>query len=123
MQKDAAKKELGKVKSMRHTLIVARIRSDAREEQIAEVFANSDTTELPRLAGVRARTLFRFHDLYMHLIEADSSTGPNIEAVRHHPLFQQVSKDLDPYIAPYDPRTWKSPADAMARGFYRWTAG
>lgn len=107
---------------MDRTLIVARMRPGATEERIAEVFAASDDTELPRLVGVRSRTLFRFHDLYMHLIDADPTGGSTIEAVRHHPLFRQVSEDLNPYIAPYDPETWQAPADAMARSFYRWTA-
>ncbi|WP_165956124.1 TcmI family type II polyketide cyclase [Streptomyces hainanensis] len=44
-------------------------------------------------------------------------------------LFSAVTKwtrraeraaDLRPYIDPYDPQTWRSPADAMARRFYHW---
>jgi cyclase len=74
------------------------------------------------MIGVKARTLFRFNDLYLHLIEADRPAKPAIEDVRAHVLFRQVSKDLEAFIAPYDPDTWKSPADAMARSFYHWTA-
>jgi cyclase len=107
---------------MERTLIVARIRPGATQERIARVFAESDRTELPRMVGVRSRTLFRFHDLYMHLIEARPGTAPAIETVRSHPLFRQVSEELEPFIAPYDPDTWSSPADAMAHSFYRWTA-
>jgi cyclase len=107
---------------MDRTLIVARIRPGVQEDQIAEVFAESDNTELPKMAGVRSRTLFRFHNLYMHLIDAETAAGLNLDSVRHHQLFRKVSEDLEPFIAPYDPATWKSPADAMARSFYRWTA-
>jgi cyclase len=57
---------------MEKTLIVARMRPGS-EQDIARIFAASDATELPRRIGVRSRTLFRFHDLYMHLIEADDA--------------------------------------------------
>jgi cyclase len=104
------------------TLIVARIKPDANEQDIAEIFAASDETELPEMAGVSARTLFRFHDLYMHLIESDDQVGTAVDAVRDHPLFRQVSQDLARYVEAYDPATWRGPSDAMARPFYRWTA-
>lgn len=104
---------------MHRTLIVARMKPDA-ERAVAEVFARSDETELPHLIGVRSRTLFRFHDLYMHLIEADRPVGPAVEQVRHDALFRQVNEELSGYIAAYDPASWRSPADAMASEFYRW---
>ncbi|GAA1825595.1 TcmI family type II polyketide cyclase [Planosporangium flavigriseum] len=104
---------------MHRTLIVARMKPDA-EQAVADVFARSDRTELPHLIGVRSRTLFRFHDLYMHLIEADRPVGPAVERVRDDALFQQINAELAAYIEAYDPATWRSPADAMASEFYRW---
>jgi cyclase len=104
---------------MHRTLIVARMKPDA-ERAVADVFARSDGTELPRLIGVRSRTLYRFHDLYMHLIEADAPVGPAVERVRDNALFRQVNEELSDYIDPYDPMTWRGPADAMASEFYRW---
>ena len=107
---------------MRQTLIVARIRPGATEQDIGKVFAASDRTALPALVGVRARTLFRFHELYMHLIEAEDDIGPAVESVREHPLFRQVNQALASHIEAYDPATWRGPSDAIARPFYHWSA-
>ncbi|GLZ42027.1 TcmI family type II polyketide cyclase [Actinokineospora sp. NBRC 105648] len=104
---------------MKHTLIVARI-ADGAERAVADIFAASDETELPGRIGVRSRTLFGFHGLYLHLITADDDVRSTVEHSRQDPLFRRVSEDLRPHIAPYDPRTWRSPADAMATPFYHW---
>jgi cyclase len=101
------------------TLIVARI-SDGAKNAVADLFARSDATELPQQIGVRNRTLFEFHGLYFHLIEADSDVRTGVNAIRNDPTFVKLSADLEPYISPYDPRQWRSPADAMARSFYHW---
>lgn len=106
---------------MHRALIVARIRPN-REEEVAAVFADSDRGELPKLVGVRSRSLFRFDDLYMHLIEGDRPLGPAVAEVKDHPAFRSVSAALDPMISAYYPDTWRGPADAMAREFYRWSS-
>ncbi|NLU79746.1 TcmI family type II polyketide cyclase [Micromonospora sp. HNM0581] len=102
---------------MDRTLIVAKVVPTA-ESAVAGIFAESDTTELPRLVGVRHRSLYRLHDLYLHLVETDSAGDDAVEAVRRHPEFVRVSSRLSPYISPYLP-DWRSPRDAMARCFYR----
>lgn len=102
------------------TLIVARM-DPADAGTVARLFAESDATELPGMVGVTRRTLFRFHDLYFHLVEADGGTPERIEEVRGHPLFRKVSDDLAPYVKPYDPG-WQGPGDAMATPFYTWEA-
>lgn len=104
---------------MKHTLIVARM-NDGDERAVADLFAASDATELPQRVGVRSRTLFRFHGLYFHLIEADDEVRARVEDVRHDPEFRELSRKLDPFIRPYDPKTWRSPSDAMATAFYHW---
>jgi hypothetical protein len=104
---------------MRRTLIVARIK-DGAEDAVADLFAASDATELPHRVGVRSRTLFRYHGLYFHLIEADAEVRPAVDRLREDPLFRRLSDDLDAHISPYDPKTWRSPADAMATSFYHW---
>lgn len=104
---------------MDKTLIVARMRPGS-EQDIAAVFAASDSTELPRRIGVQSRTLFRFHDLYMHLIEAEQSLSATVDATREDPLFREVSKNLSPFVSAYDPDTWRMPSDAMATAFYHW---
>lgn len=102
-------------------VIVARIRPGS-EEQVAAIFAESDATELPRLAGVRHRSLFMLEDLYVHLVETDDDFDASVANIREHPLFQDISEKLRPYIQPYNPETWRSPRDAMAREFYAWDA-
>lgn len=37
-----------------------------------------------------------------------------------HPAFKDISDRLTAFVSPYDPQTWRSPKDAMARQFYRW---
>ncbi|RIV41271.1 TcmI family type II polyketide cyclase [Micromonospora radicis] len=105
---------------MDRTLIIAKVVPTA-EASVADIFAESDTTELPHLAGVRHRSLYRLHDLYVHLLETDSPGDGAVESVREHPEFRRVSERLSPYITPYLP-DWRSPRDAMARCFYRFDA-
>jgi cyclase len=102
-------------------VIVARIKPGA-EAKVAEIFAESDATELPGLAGVRHRSLFILEDVYIHFVEMDDEFTQSVANVRDHPLFQEISKKLEPYIEPYNPATWKSPRDATAREFYTWDA-
>jgi cyclase len=100
---------------------VARIKPEARE-RVAEIFAESDAGPLPRLAGVRHRSLFILEDLYIHVVDTEDDVDGAIDQVRDHPLFREISARLEPYIEPYDPVTWRSPKDAMAVEFYRWDA-
>ncbi|MFE9775099.1 TcmI family type II polyketide cyclase [Streptomyces sp. NPDC005931] len=105
---------------MHHALIVARM-APGSAPAIADVFAASDRGELPHLVGVRRRSLFQFgDDVYLHLIEAEQDPAPAIAKVAGHPEFRGISERLAAYVSPYDPETWRSPADAMARCFYRW---
>ena len=105
---------------MDRLLIVARIVPEA-EEQVARIFAASDRTELPDVAGVRHRSLYRLHDLYAHLVETADAGEQALENARAHPEFAEVSRRLQPYVSPYLP-TWRTPRDALARCFYRWDA-
>jgi cyclase len=102
-------------------VIVARIKPGS-EEKVAAIFAESDASELPKLVGVRHRSLFVLEDIYVHLVETDTDFDASVAGVRDHALFQEISKKLEPYIAPYNPETWKSPKDATAREFYTWDA-
>ena len=105
----------------RRGVIVARIKPGAAE-RVAEIFAESDAGPLPRLAGVRHRSLYVLGDVYVHLVETDDDVVGAIDEVRDHPLFREISARLEPYIEPYDPATWRSPKDAMAAEIYRWDA-
>jgi hypothetical protein len=104
------------------TLIVARM-APGDAPHVAELFRDSDLgSPLPQALGVRRRSLFQYHDLYFHLVDF---AGPVDEAMRNArdlPDFRQLSDALGAFISPYDPRTWRSPADAMAKEFYRYSS-
>jgi cyclase len=103
---------------MNRSLIVAKIKPDA-EREVAAIWAESDRTELPRIAGVTHRSLYRLGDLYVHLLETVQPGHEAVEAARGHAEFARISDRLSPFIAPYLP-TWKSPRDAQAHCFYEW---
>ncbi|MFI9561077.1 TcmI family type II polyketide cyclase [Nonomuraea endophytica] len=106
---------------MERILVVARMRPSA-EAEVARLFAESDQTELPRLGGAVSRSLFSFHDLYFQFMEVRENAQHTMSQIRRHPEFRRLSERLTEFIEPYDPKTWRSPRDAMAREFYRWEA-
>ncbi|MGH4002357.1 MAG: TcmI family type II polyketide cyclase [Pseudonocardiaceae bacterium] len=105
---------------MHRTLIVARMKAEDAGA-VANIFAESDSSELPHMIGVSRRTLFSFHDLYFHLVEADEDISPRLYQARSHPLYKDVNTKLGAHMSPYDPN-WKEPKDAMASPFYVWTS-
>ncbi|PRW64204.1 TcmI family type II polyketide cyclase [Actinopolyspora mortivallis] len=107
---------------MHSTLIVARMEPESAE-QVADIFAAFDETEMPHRMGTRRRQLFSYKGLYFHLQDFDSDDGgERIESVKTDPRFVQISTDLKPHITAYDPSTWRSPSDAMAERFYHWSS-
>jgi cyclase len=105
---------------MDRTLIVARM--DPKDAPaVARIFAESDATGLPQLVGVTRRTLFRFHELYFHLVEGERSIADALDEVRDHPLFRDINLKLARHMRPYDP-LWRTPRDSMAVPFYNWEA-
>jgi cyclase len=78
---------------------------------------------MPHVMGTRSRQLFTYRGLYFHLQTFDDDNGAeHIEKAKGDPRFVRISDDLKPFIEAYDPKTWRSPADAMATCFYRWEA-
>lgn len=106
---------------MNRSVIVAKI-EPAAERDVAAIWAESDRTELPHIAGVQHRSLYRLGDLYVHLLETDQPGAGAVEAARRHPEFARVSRQLGAFITPYL-ATWKSPSDAQAHCFYQWAPG
>lgn len=105
---------------MHSNLIVARMNLHSSAE-VARIFSAFDETDMPYRMGTRRRQLFMFHGLYFHLQDFDDDNGGElIEQAKTDPRFVRVSEDLKPFIEPYDPATWRSPADAMAQRFYTW---
>jgi len=108
---------------MHSTLIVARMQPRA-SGAVARLFEDFDRTDMPGLMGTRRRQLFHYRGLYFHLQDFDDEHGATaIEAAKSHPPFVQISSDLKQFITAYDPKTWRSPKDAMATRFYHWNAG
>lgn len=105
---------------MHSNLIVARMAPGSHAD-VARLFDAFDRTEMPHRMGTRRRELFSFHGLYFHLQDFDTeNSGELIEEARTDPRFVRISEDLRPYIDAYDPATWRTPADAMAKRFYHW---
>lgn len=102
------------------SLIVARLNPGATED-IARLFAESDAGELPYLLGVRRRHLFQYNDLYFHYVEFEGDRHDALRKAAGRADFKSLSVELDNFVTPYDPATWRSPADAMAGEFYSWT--
>jgi cyclase len=108
-------------RGVKRGVIVAKIKPGSAEK-VAEIFARSDESELPGLAGVQHRSLFVLDDVYIHYVETAEDFEAAVDEIREHPLFKEISRELDAYIAPYDPETWQSPKDATAQEFYSWDA-
>ncbi|SEF24374.1 cyclase [Amycolatopsis pretoriensis] len=111
----------GRAARVERTLIVARMNPDSAES-VAGIFGESDAGELPATVGVTARSLFSYQGLYFHLIEAERPLAEGLAEARKSPLWTDINTKLDEFITPYDPRTWRGPADAMAHRFYSWRA-
>ncbi|HKS47316.1 MAG TPA: TcmI family type II polyketide cyclase [Amycolatopsis sp.] len=106
---------------MHSTLIVARMRPESADD-VAELFAAFDKTEMPHRMGTLRRQLFRYHGLYFHLQDfAEADGGERIEAAKNDERFIGISQDLKAHITAFDPETWRSPSDAMAQRFYDWS--
>lgn len=101
-------------------MIIARMQPQ-HASQVADIFARYDATEMPHQIGVASRSLYRFHDLYVHLIDFSRASEEAMATAQQLPSFRAVSEELKAYINPYDPN-WRSPRDAMAARFYHWTA-
>jgi hypothetical protein len=90
------------------SLIVARLKPGGAPD-VARLFAASDGTDLPHALGVRRRHLFGSGD-----------PGQALRRAAERVDFQRLSADLAEFVSPYDPATWRGPADAMATEFYGW---
>ncbi|MFP5284019.1 MAG: TcmI family type II polyketide cyclase [Actinomycetes bacterium] len=104
---------------MSQVMIIARMRPEHADD-VAGIFARSDATTMPYEIGVARRALYRFHDLYVHLVDFDRPAADAMASAQRLPAFRAVSEELRPYIDPYD-SGWRSPQDAMAARFYSWT--
>jgi cyclase len=104
---------------MYRSLIIARI-TPGSEDEIAQIFSESDRTDLPRVAGVQRRELYSLGDCYAHLLETNRPGQLALDDARQQAEFERVSRRLSEFVSPYR-TTWRSPRDAVATRFYEWT--
>lgn len=104
------------------TMMVLRMPRD-NADAIAAAFAEHDKTDLPKLLGARTRTLFRFHDLYLHMVESDGDLMPRLYESHADERFHQINSAIAPLVRPYRPESWHELKDNVADEFYhhRWT--
>jgi cyclase len=86
-------------------------------EKVRSIWAESDGTELPGIAGVEHRSLWQLGDVYIQLLETAEPGPETIGRIKGHPEFVRISEQLGEFISPYLP-TWRSPKDAQAQCFY-----
>ena len=89
------------------------------QEEVRKIWAESDATELPRIAGVEHRSLWTLGDGYIQLLETAEPGQETIQRIKDHPEFVRISDRLSEYISPYL-STWRSPTDAQAQRFYNY---
>ncbi len=87
------------------------------QEKVAQIWAESDATELPGIAGVEHRSLWTLGDVYIQLLDTAEPGQETINRIKGHPEFVGISDRLSPFISPYL-STWRSPKDAQAQCFY-----
>jgi Polyketide synthesis cyclase len=99
------------------TLMV--LRTDPEKySAIADAFAAHDKTDLPLLLGARSRTLFRFHDLYLHLVESDDVLVPKLRESHQDARFMEINNAIAPLVRPYRPESWTGLHDNVAAQIY-----
>lgn len=98
------------------------MRMDPRHaDAVAELFTEHDKGDMPYEVGISRRTLFRYQDLYMHLIEADTDVFGKLLAARARADFQDVNRRLAAYLERYAPDEMHDLQDSRAIPFYTWT--
>lgn len=92
---------------------------------VARAYAELDRSRLPVEMGVTGRTLFHYHGLYFHLVEAPADSAGDlvdrIQARRDNPQFDNIAQRMETYLSPYVPE-WRGLNDSRATEFYRWQA-
>ncbi|MGW2649796.1 TcmI family type II polyketide cyclase [Streptomyces sp. NPDC001393] len=94
-------------------------------DAVAKIWKAHDATGLPQEIGVARRHLFRFHGLYVHMVEArddvDDDLTDRIFAARDEREFVETRDALARFLTPYSPELRNLKA-TRAEEFYRWQA-
>ena len=67
---------------MHQTMIIAKM-APADAEDVAAVFGRYDATSMPHEIGVRHRSLFQFHGIYVHLLP-EHGVVPDVDGLGRH---------------------------------------
>ena len=103
---------------MQQIMIVAKMRAQDAPT-VAEIFARSHATSMPHEIGVTSRMLYRFHEIYVHVIDLGCPAVEAMQTAQGLPSLRAVSEELKPFIEAYD-ANWHSACDAMAIRFNHW---
>lgn len=106
---------------MVYRALMIRTMRTADAPAVSAAFREHDRTPFPRRLGILRRTLFHYHGLYTHLIEAERDFMPDLTALHRDPQFTTVDRQVAPYLRPYDPER-PSMRQARADVFYSWEA-
>jgi hypothetical protein len=109
---------------MQRVLFIDRMNPQDADE-VARIWKAHDATGLPEEIGVARRQLYRFHGLYVHLVEArddvDDDLTDRIFAARGAREFVETRDALARFLTPYSPEFQNLKA-TRAEEFYRWQA-
>ena len=102
---------------MSRLVIVSRIIPGA-EGRVAQIFAESDATELPGLDRARHRSLYRLHDLCVHLMETTEVDPRHPGHRANHPLFSRPTSGFGTHLGV--PADLALPQGRTGQLFYSW---
>src|SRR5437588_529860 len=67
--------------AVKRGVIVAKIKPGCADK-VAAIFAESDASDLPKLVGVRHRSLFILEDIYVHYVETDADFDASVAELK-----------------------------------------
>lgn len=106
---------------MSFRMIMVRMMPDGVEPALEQAFSLHDRSGLPESIGAVHRSLYSYHGIYLHLVEAPRDIRGDLAAHSGHPAFRAVDKAVTPLLRPVDPN-YPSMSQAQARCFYEWNA-
>ncbi|MFE5869618.1 TcmI family type II polyketide cyclase [Streptomyces roseifaciens] len=108
------------VMNMRSMVTVSKMDQNSLSE-VSKLFTEFDSTEIPGLIGLQRRQLFVHDGVQIHLYDFSENPDPSaMEKVKTDPRMSRLATDLNPFVTPYEPETWTSPADSAAFCFHDW---
>ncbi|MER7770500.1 TcmI family type II polyketide cyclase [Kitasatospora sp. NPDC096140] len=109
---------------MQRVLFIDRMNPHDADE-VARIWQAHDATGLPEEIGVARRQLYRFHGLYVHLVEGRSDLTDDLTdrilAARGAREFIETRDELGRFLTPYSPE-FRNLTATRAEEFYHWQA-